>query len=427
MADDGRNPRPEDWGALNQLPEEPPQQIIAPRRRYTIPPTGSPASNLIPADMGVDVPIKANRSYTGLLFMVLILAGAGGLYYVMTKDAESDRVRGNPNIQIAAPSLQAMGQVPDDIKAPPPPTKALLRLESEPPGATVIVNGNLVPDKTPTAVQTIAEQPVHVAMSLAGHVPAEQDLQIAGGEGMAKLTLTPGEPETASLTVTSDPEKALVTLAGEVIGETPVELPKVVALHPISLRIRKEGFYDHTVLATLTAGQAARIGVRLAPDIGERKNATISIETNPLVANIDSMGPDGKPKREGTTGMRPVEIFGRMGFYLNLVAKAPGHGDAQVALDIKDPYYTLVLRLPPPVIEYGTLSLEGPKDLTVYLDSEELDPLPLKARQVKAGEHDVVVVDAATRAKVNTKIAVGKDQSVTRKIVRKSDGTLAVE
>lgn len=430
--DDHRKPRMEDWGVLNAVPDPPPTEVeLTQRSNRPRPPEQPPPNSLMPdPDMLVDVPIKSHRSYTGLIFLLLIVAGGVALYFVMKQDLSSERVRGNPEgIQLGMPqSITAAGAAPEDVQIAPPPKKTLLRVESDPPGARVVVNGNPAGSPTPTAVQTFVGQPVRVHLYLDGHLPAMKELTIAGDEETLKVPLEAGTPETGTLEITSDPPGAFVTYNGVVLGETPYTVERLPAGHPAFFRLQKEGHEPHTLRYEVAAGESRRVGVRMVPADPEnaRTMATVTVESIPLVANIDRVA-GGTSDREGTTGHRPVQVFARIGYPLVLEASGKGRGTDRAAIDVADPNYTLLMRLPEPKKVFGTLEIKGPKNLTVYLDSEELDPLPLKKRELPVGEHDLVVVDPETRVRGTAKIAITEGEAVMRTVRRTDDGRIVIE
>jgi len=429
--DEHRKPRMEDWGALNAVPEPLPEEIdLAPRRRAR-PPQQPPPDSLLPdPDMLVDVPIKSHRSYAGFVFLIVIALGAVGLYYVMQTDLTSDRVRGNPEgIQLGTPqSITKAGAAPEEIEIAPPPKKALLRLESDPPGARVVVNGNPHGSATPTAVQTFVGQPVRVHMYLDGHAPVMKTLTITGGEETLKVGLEEAKVETGTLEINSDPPGAFITYNGVVVGESPFTLEDVPADHPIFFRLQREGHEAHTVRYEVAPGSKRRMGVRLVPLDAEteRTMATVTVESDPLVANIDRIA-GGNADREGTTGSRPVQVFARIGYPLVLEGSARKYGTDRAAIDVVDPNYTVLMRLPPPKKVFGSIELKGPKNVTAYLDGEELDPLPYTQKEIAAGEHTLVIVEPETKAKVKVKVKVADGETTTREIRLTDDGRIVVE
>ena len=193
-----------------------------------------------------------------------------------------------------------------------------------------------------------------------------------------------------------------------------------------TLRLRRSGFYDHTVLADVEAEKESKLHVRMAPAVGERVMATVLVETNPIGATVTLVESDGEKAQGRTTARDGVLVNARIDHPLHLRASLDRHSPALANLDVKDPAYTLYLRLAPPVVQYGALSVAGTKGLTVYVGPEEVGKTPVKDARVKAGEHDLVIVDEATGKRFEGKITIEKDKTASRKATS-ADGRVTVE
>jgi hypothetical protein len=314
---------------------------------------------------------------------------------------------------VAPPKL---GTVDSKGSEKPPPAKAMLRLTSTPPGARVSVNGNMVGGVTPTAVQVVQGRPATVQMLLEGHLPATERVAVNGPTAEASMTLQAGDAPTGKLDIQSEPKGADVWLDGQPVGQTPLQLDKVVSGGMRVLRLQLAGRYDHTVLFDMAPNGQGRVFVRLPTVIGERKMAAVHVESRPVGAEVIRITPDGNKPAGRTTGQAFVKINTPMGRPLSVQATKPKHAPALVDLDIKDPFYTVYTRLVPPTVHYGTLSVSGSKGLTVYVGSEELGTVPIRKEKQKAGTHKLVIVDTESRAKLSTQVTVAKNQDSVLKV-----------
>ncbi|MEZ4475252.1 MAG: PEGA domain-containing protein [bacterium] len=218
-----------------------------------------------------------------------------------------------------------------------------------------------------------------------------------------------------SFDLASTPDAAEVYLNGQAVGTTPLKLEKVPAGIVHTLRLRRSGFYDHTVLADVEADKESRLHVRMAPAVGERAMATVLVETNPIGATVGVVE-DAAEKAQGRTTARDgVLVNARIDHPLHLRATLDRHSPAVADLDVKDPAYTLYLRLAPPVVHYGTLSVSGTKGLTVYVGPEEVGTVPFKDVRLKAGDHEMVIVDNKTGKRFEGRLTIEKDKNATRK------------
>lgn len=365
--------------------------------------------------MDDDISLKPPRNYFRGILLLLVIAGGGfGIYKVMIDDARSGRERGNPNLTTAAPRFQDLVQV-DAGPPKPPPAKALLRIESDPPGGQIILNGNMLPGVTPTAVQTFAGHTATVQVMAQGHKPATQRVEVSGTESTVRLQLEAGEAEVGTIEVASTPEQAEIHLNGQPIGATPLKLEKLPAGFVHTITLRRSGFYDHTILADVEPGKEARVHVRLAPVAGERTMGTVRVETLPIGAAVVTVD-EGAEKAMGRTSAQDgVTLNAPIGLPVHLRATLDKYTAALADLDVKDAFYTLYLRLTPPVVEYGALSVTGTKGLTVYLGPEEVGNVPLKDAKAKVGEHALVILDEKTNVRVEATVVIEKDKTAVRK------------
>jgi hypothetical protein len=111
---------------------------------------------------------------------------------------------------------------PPPLAAPAPPAgKGHLFVESDPPGARIVLDGQEREEKTPALLTDI---PVgeHVLEAARGFLQGRQTVQVRPGEvANVRLELTPAP---ATLVLASNPSGATVTLDGKNIGRTPLTL-----------------------------------------------------------------------------------------------------------------------------------------------------------------------------------------------------------
>jgi hypothetical protein len=125
----------------------------------------------------------------------------------------------------------------------------------------------------------------------------------------------------------------------------------------------------------------------------------------------------------GATGYRALTLNQRIGDQLHVVASAPKHDEQELWLDAQDASYTVHIRLKAVEQAWGSLSLSGPKKLMVFVDSEEIDGLPLTSMKVEAGERTIVVLDPETRTRAKFTVKLTKGEKVRRRITYK-DGAI---
>ncbi|MBU1431017.1 PEGA domain-containing protein, partial [Myxococcota bacterium] len=367
-----------------------------------------------------DLRIKKHRSVMGLVWAVAILVGVGALGWVMYHNYLNPKERGNPNLQVAPPRFQDLAKGPDDLPPVAPAKRALVRLESEPSGARVVLNGNPLAALTPTAAQTYADQWVEVTMSAPGYLPATRRLRLEGDEGKVHMTLSKGRPETGSLRVESDPEGAAVILNGETLGFTPVSLPKLAAEQQHAFLIMKDDHYPHMLLYTLAAGEEMDVIVRLAPARGARAQAQISVQSRPLGAEITQALMSEQPKIKGKTSRFPLLLNAPMNTQTRLKAIKADHDSAEAIIDVEKAHYTLYLKLTPPKVEYGYLNLSGPKELQAFVGKGEV-ALPSRRHTLPVGVHELITFSPDSDARATFKIEIRKGKTLKHRLSLKDN------
>ena len=397
-----------EWNALNVVPQTPAPEHESEANR----PPPEPAVQLTDEDLI----IKKPRSYAGLLMLLLISVGVWALYTVMQRDLQSGRKRGHDLVGFNAPTLQQQGKAPAVVVKPK--KKSLLRLTSEPPGARVVVNGNVLGGLTPTAVQVSEGHYATVRMMLAGYLPKEHRLLAKGSDLDVTLALEEGTAQqTAKLHVESAPPGALVEVNGNLRGETPLKLESVPAGVELSIRLSKEGFYPHTVVYSLTPGLDAALPVKLVPESGPRSLARVKVSSVPTFAAVTRLKQGEKPEPLGRVTNVPIGLNVRVGDHVHVRAEKGGFEPAETMIDVRDPYYTVYLRLPEPQKFHGKLSLLGTRGVTVYVGSEEIGQTPVRNHELTTGEHEVVLVHDKTRKRRTLKVVVKRNETVEKSVV----------
>jgi hypothetical protein len=250
---------------------------------------------------------------------------------------------------------------------------------------------------------------------LSGHRSAEQQVVAKSGGGPVSVTLGKGDLPTGSLDIISSPDGARVTLDGKAAGLTPLTLSTVPAEHGVVIRVEKEGHHPHVIFYRLEADEARTVTVRLSTDRGIRTNAVVHVKSFPLGADVVRLMPSNS-KRLGRTGSRPVDFTVPQAQLVHLRATAARHEPAEYIFEIDGLEYTVLLRLKAPKLTYGALTVTGDKKLTVYVDSSELDGLPVKKLKLAVGVHRLVVMEPETQKRARVEFTVTADTTVKKKI-----------
>jgi hypothetical protein len=130
---------------------------------------------------------------------------------------------------------------------------ATLALDSEPPGASVTLNG-VARGTTPCTVERVPSGIATLELALPGFEPYGQTLKLAAGESETIKAVLKSIP--SDLSIVSIPPGARVYVDNQFRGKAPVKLTK---LSPKSYRIRAEMAAHDVMLRTVEVGRAADI------------------------------------------------------------------------------------------------------------------------------------------------------------------------
>lgn len=306
-----------------------------------------------------------------------------------------------------------------DIKPEPPPPPlptVLVRVESTPPGASVVVNGVLQEGETPGDFKVVPDHINTVSLYKEGFRPRHKNLQAppSGQPEGVQLDLVeikapePVDPKKEApkkdpkveeaptpqtvdlyskveLKVTSEPPDALVLLNGKEAGRTPLAIQAHPGIeHHITLR--KDGFYDHVVIQYILPEIAnATPTAALVPldRKGAERTCEVKLDTRDVEIKLDDQpagfGPFFRPLGRNEVIRAELTLAQHHPWRRALATTVGG--------------FVLLPELQPirKVPGFLTLSFLTP-DLTVYVGPEEYGPDEVKKISLPEGEHRVRLV-----------------------------------
>jgi hypothetical protein len=190
------------------------------------------------------------------------------------------------------------------------PLLAGLRIETDPPGAKVTVDGRAC-GRSPVIVEGL---PVPgrrlVEASLAGFGSARQEIPLRAGSVLGvRLSL---RPDLLSLLVTSDPPAAQVLVDGQGRGSTPLSVQGIAAGRH-RLEARREGFANaDTVLEVLETTRQVHFALHAEPPgvlvVQGDRPAQIYVDGTLIVENVQNSRP--QRLRPGPHQVRVVLVSG---------------------------------------------------------------------------------------------------------------------
>jgi hypothetical protein len=270
-----------------------------------------------------------------------------------------------------------------------------LTIESEPPGATLSLNGKEV-GKAPKQLEQMAGRWVVTAEMGKLYHPAREEVQVTAGSNQ-KVSLKL-EPAFGTLKVSSEPAGAEVWVDGEKVGSTPyLNAQKPSGTYDV--RVERENYLSWNEQVTVQDGRETAKTARLEQNFGG-----LAVSSEPLGAAIEL---NGRATREATP--HTFEVL-EPGLYTVKLTRE-GYGDALERASVQN-RQTARLNIPMQA-RLGLLSLMStnpdgtPCEGRVYLDGEQKGTTPLKL-QVTATSHEVrVVCNGAERKET---VAVGHDE-----------------
>jgi formylglycine-generating enzyme required for sulfatase activity len=198
------------------------------------------------------------------------------------------------------------------------PAWAAVTFRSQPPGATVRVDGNLE-GTTPTTAEVIAGSHA-VEIVLDGYKPHRQRIEVVANQPLDLPTVSLA-PSDGSLTVNSDPAEALVTVDGTFRGSTPVDIELAPGAE-YQITVSKSGYEPKNERVRIESGENRRLSVKLSQHIGQ-----ITVTSRPPNAELLVDG----------------EVRGSTGQTLQLTATAH---ELEVRLQGYEPFRTTVTPQP---------------------------------------------------------------------------------
>lgn len=148
----------------------------------------------------------------------------------------------------------------------------LITLESVPPGASVVVDGNAV-GKTPLRDLPLPAGEHRLRLEEARHLPLDQTLQVTGRNVQQQLQLELA-PAWAHVKLDSAPAGASVLVDGEAVAQTPANAEVLQGERQITLRL--PGYADWQQTLNIKAGADQDLGqIKLLPAPGGLELASV--------------------------------------------------------------------------------------------------------------------------------------------------------
>ena len=351
-----------------------------------------------------------------ILAIVGLIAAVGGLVVfgymiVVHKPAISDKHK-----QKKLPKGAAAGSEPK-----PSVEMTKLALKTKPKGAHVVVNGMGVDQKTPGEVSVVSGKKNEIYLYKKGYVPRRQVLMGEAGAAPEEIELTevPDEGASGPVKITSKPPGASVVLDGRSVGETPVEVEKIALEGRHHVELTKEGYHPYYGLFEMRKEGTTPVEATMAKIHGDADNyCEVIYDVVPQGAMIQV---NGEPQ-----GASNVSVRHDCSQYLAVSSWRSNYRDGQYYLFLGSPgKYLLRAELEKIIRAKGTVEIEVPDSLRVYVGSNAYGKGSVEGLELPEGEHTVVFeTDERDRFEETLQVRPGTTTNYRAKF---SDGELLLE
>ncbi len=280
--------------------------------------------------------------------------------------------------------------------------KAALRIETDPPGATVYLDGRVRGSAPLTVGELEAGRSYAVRGTLPGHKEDDQLVTAADGESTIRLRLP---AEASAVSVESDPAGAQIFVDGKATGKiTPASL-ELVPGRDYVIKLLRDGFAAQELRVSAPApGEHAvyRTSLGLSDEV-----ASLTIEVDPpnAAVSVDGMAllPPGKVH----------ETFVKPGAKHVVAAALAGYVDAREELTVDGGQHrTLKLTL----VEGGKLAVRANVPARVFVDDRAVGMAPVASLALAEGRHTLALKAQAPPLDYRMSFTVEKGKTVEEKL-----------
>ena len=214
----------------------------------------------------------------------------------------------------AVPLEDGVGAVHVSLIPAPPPGS--LQIMSDPPGATVRLDGIVVGD-TPLTIAKVTPGTRRLRISMSGFASVTRKVEIASGQEAAIQVALGG-----LLNISSIPGEAQVFIDGKYVGLTPLKTGRIPA-GSHQLRLTREKYKDRISAAIVEKAREKEVNIRLLPAKG-----SIAVSSDPPGAAVYL---DDESK-----GKTPLFIYGVMVGQHSLRLMKPGYEDQEKQITVEE-------------------------------------------------------------------------------------------
>jgi TonB family protein len=231
-------------------PPIPPKQSV-PESPYSLPPSPKPT--------GVTAP-PGSKSALKIYWLAAIIAAViiaiVGAIIIIPKLFPGKKVVEPPPPEPKPPVVETQPK-PKPIETPAAVTTGKIIVNSEPTGATVLLNEE-EKGVTPMEIPSLEFGKYVLKLKLKGYDDSQQEVELSENitELNVPVTMTKTVPQTGSVVVDSNPSGAFIVVGSRVLGTTPKTLSNQKPGN-LDITLKKDGYQDFSGSVKITAGKKA--------------------------------------------------------------------------------------------------------------------------------------------------------------------------
>ncbi len=342
--------------------------------------------------------ILAFSSIFGVL--VLLIAVQIGIFGAIGRFAGSAADK-------ARKAKEAAGLTEQSVDAGINPT--ILRLSSDPPGATIFINGISMGAVTPANLEELPTgKALRVELKLKGYRTKEGKLTLWQNRGLMEEHF-PMQRALGQLQIDSNPQGAKIYLNNKPTKlYTPAVAKDLPADKPTNVRLRFPGRISKSTVAVVADGQTRKVYLELPVDRRKIPSGSISVRSTPsgCSAFIDD-------NFVGTTPLSGIEA--RPGLHLVRVKCDNYAAETRTASVLSKQKARVNVSLRANVFGYLSVSVQ-PRDGTKLELNGRPMKLPLRFVKVVPGRHVIKVYNSRLNQTKEVSVNVGPKARVSRSI-----------
>ncbi len=312
-----------------------------------------------------------------------------------------------------------------------PTGPGVITFESEPPGASIRIDGEVQAESTPATVRELPLRHYTVVISSAGYVPFTQELDLTETAMESTVHAALARPSASSFgvaRVTTTPVGAHILLDGRDTGlVSPATVPEIEPGVEHTLAISLDGWVSVTRTLLLVAGQVEDITTPLVRTPLAANEALIRIVTDP---------PDARVQLDATwyEGGSPYELRVPAREYRLRVAHPTRHMDERDVTPAGGQTTELSITLererehstptpshadhstPTPAAGPGHITIQATPWCNVSIDGHSVGETPVVEHQLMSGSHSVTCVNPELNVTRTVRVEVRPGETTRTRI-----------